>query len=264
LTNAADAARALLARGPGAVALFCDFDGTLAEIVPDPSRAVPVPGALDALHGLAGVLGVVAVVSGRPGAYLAERLELASRHSALRAYGHYGAEEVEPDGTVVTASGSRAATELFAALAAEARRLAPAALVEEKGTSLALHFRTSPGDEAALRALAASAAVREGLELREGRMVVELVGHNAPDKGVIVQRLATGREVCCAIGDDIGDLAAFAALDALQAGGHLALRVAVASTERPGELIRRADLVLDGPRMTASFLREILELATTS
>lgn len=262
MTAAALAARALLARGPSAVALYCDFDGSIAEIVADPDLSEPVPGALDALHALAGVLGVVAVVSGRPGQFLAARLELADRQSGLRAFGHYGAEEVEPDGTVVTASASREVTAIFATLADAARRVAPRALIEEKGTSLALHFRTAPESEAALRALAVNAALHDGLQVRAGRMVLELVLPDAPDKGAIVHRLSTAREVCCMIGDDVGDLAAFDALDTLESEGLAVLRVAVASSERPSELVARADLVLAGPPATVSFLELVLAAAT--
>ena len=51
---------------PGARAgIFSDFDGTLAEIVPEPADARPLPGAKELLGKLARALEVVAVVSGR-------------------------------------------------------------------------------------------------------------------------------------------------------------------------------------------------------
>jgi trehalose 6-phosphate phosphatase len=55
-------------------------------------------------------------------------------------------------------------------------------------------------------------------------------------------------------GDDRGDLAAFAAVEALAAGGVDGLRVAVASPEAPPELLDRADLAVDGPEGMAALL----------
>ena len=51
----------------------CDYDGTLAPFVDDPTRAVPAPGAADALARLAGLpRTTVALLSGRNRAALAE------------------------------------------------------------------------------------------------------------------------------------------------------------------------------------------------
>src|SRR5260221_764654 len=50
---------------PNEVMLVTDFDGTLAEIGPDPARSVALPGALDALRRLARTLKQVVVLSSR-------------------------------------------------------------------------------------------------------------------------------------------------------------------------------------------------------
>ena len=50
------------------------------------------------------------------------------------------------------------------------------------------------------------------------------------------------------------------ALDALRAGGALArvVRVAASSLEAPIELVRRADLVVDGPAGVVEFLTQLI------
>src|SRR5690349_16811608 len=58
---------------PDEVILVTDFDGTLAEIVPDPSQATAGPDALRALHQLVPLLADVVVLSSRTPAQL-ERL----------------------------------------------------------------------------------------------------------------------------------------------------------------------------------------------
>jgi trehalose 6-phosphate phosphatase len=48
-------------------------------------------------------------------------------------------------------------------------------------------------------------------------------------------------------GDDMGDLPAFDGLDRLAAAGVDTVRVGVRTEEAPAELLRRADVVVDGP-----------------
>jgi trehalose 6-phosphate phosphatase len=61
----------------------------------------------------------------------------------------------------------------------------------------------------------------------------------------------------CFLGDDVGDLDAFDALDRLEASGGQGLRVAVGSSELPDALRDRADLVLRDPGEAAEFLAEL-------
>ena len=225
---------------PSRSAVLTDFDGTLAPIVDDPAAAVPLPGVVEVLGRLAGRFGVAGVVSGRPVAYLVDRLG-----PALSLSGVYGlerwrqgqrqpVEEVERWRPVLAATVSRAATEL-------------GPVVEDKGLSLTLHFRTCPqrGDE--LRAWAAAQAAEQGLAVHEARASVELHPPVDVDKGTEVEALAQGMDAACFIGDDLGDIAAFVALDRLATTGLHAVRVAVGSDEAPAELMERADWVVDGP-----------------
>lgn len=90
-------------------------------------------------------------------------------------------------------------------------------------------------------------------------MSVELHPPIDEDKGTSLARLAAehiGPVVFA--GDDVGDLAAFDALDALEAEGRSVLRIAVDSTEAPEELRSRADLVVAGPEGFAQLLRSLL------
>ena len=60
------------------------------------------------------------------------------------------------------------------------------------------------------------------------------------------------------IGDDVGDLAAFAAAERLVERGVRTTKVAVRSEEAPPELLSRADLVVDGPPGVLDLLRSLL------
>ncbi len=242
----------LLTREPTRSALLVDFDGTLAPVVQDPADAVPVAGAGLALGSLARSLGLVGVVSGRPAAFLGARLgEVADRLSLV---GLYGLEWFE-GGELRTEPGTEAWRPVLAEVAGEARRCAPEGVtVEDKGLAVTLHVRNSPARLAWAEEHASRAAGRYGLVAHPGRLSVELRPPIEVDKGTVVTRLGRGMAAICYVGDDTGDLPAFAALSSLRTEGVATLAVAVSSDEAPGGLLAAADLVVDGPEGVAELL----------
>ena len=101
---------------------------------------------------------------------------------------------------------------------------AAGAWIEDKGGSFGLHVRAAADPTAALAALGAPVeelARRHGLVVEHGRLVLELRPPGT-DKGVALTALAAEVGTPSAVlfaGDDLGDLAAFAAVRALRAGG---------------------------------------------
>jgi trehalose 6-phosphate phosphatase len=231
-----------LLSAPGQAGLFTDFDGTLSEIVADPEAARPVDGAVEVLADLATVFGRVGVLSGRPVSFL----ERFFPPSVLMA-GLYGLE--------VSLAGVRSDhplggvwREVVDDVASVSVARGPAGMrVEPKGLSLTLHYREHPEAEADVRAWARLQAQRSGLEVREARMSFELHPPIPADKGTAIVELSAELTAVCFVGDDVGDLSAFDALDGLATQGIRTLKVAVHSSEESHELVRRADLVVDGP-----------------
>ncbi|HET7487654.1 MAG TPA: trehalose-phosphatase [Acidimicrobiales bacterium] len=243
---------------PGRAGIITDFDGTLAPIVEHPADARPLPAAVDLLHALAGRYGRVAVVSGRPAAFLAEHLELARRPHGLCAVGLYGLETADGD-EVRTDPRAVEWVPVVEAVAARAERDAPeGAIVERKGLSLTLHYRTAPQAAGWASAWAAAQAAATGLARHPARMSEELRPPVPVDKGTVVAGLAAGLGAVCFLGDDVGDLPAFAALDAAAAGGAVTLKVGVRSEEAPAELLDAADVVVNGPEGAVALLSELL------
>ncbi len=239
---ARQAAIATLRRDPAGTALLLDFDGTLAPIVEDPAAAVPLPGLAPVLTALHRRYAVVAVISGRPVAYLRQHLP-----ASLLLVGLYGLEQAR-DGRVETHPDAAPWRTVIEASAAAARvELPPGVGIEDKGLSLTLHVRPRPAAARAVATWAAATAERSGLELRRARMSVELHPPVAADKGSVATGLLGGLHTACFIGDDVGDLPAFAALDAFADSGGAAVRAVVASSETDPSLLAAADLVLDGP-----------------
>lgn len=240
--------------------LFVDFDGTMAEIVLDPGAAVPSPGAVAVMEGLAGRLGRVGILSGRPLSFLGQFFD-----GGLVLAGLYGLEW--SDGGVRRDHPQAGAwREVIDDVAACAVARGPEGMrVESKGLSLTLHYREHPELAGAVTRWADEQAARSGLLPRRARMSVELHPPIEADKGSALLEAASGLSCVCFIGDDVGDLPAFAALDTLAAAGVTTVRVAVDSDEVAPELVERADLVLGGPRAVVSVLDALAaELAVAS
>jgi trehalose 6-phosphate phosphatase len=141
-----------------------------------------------------------------------------------------------------------------------AAAVVPTAWAEDKGATVAVHFRQAPNPLAAREALLgvlAPVAEAAGLELVEGKMVVELMPADRPRKGGAVRRLAEELDLRGVLfaGDDVADLEAYEELDRLEDAGVLVVRVAVRGPETPDALLQAADVVVEGPSGLVELLR---------
>jgi trehalose 6-phosphate phosphatase len=236
--------------------VFIDFDGTLSPIVDDPDAAAPHPDAARVLGLLAGRLGRVAVVSGRPVAYLASHLA-AARGTLL--FGLYGLERgrAGADGVDVVPE-AEVWRDAVDDVAAEAERRRPAGVgVERKGLTVTLHYRAAPAEAGWVEGFAADQASRRGVVAHAGKMSVEIRPPVAVDKGTIVRELSGGLTVVMFVGDDLGDLPAFAELARLRAAGTVTLGVASGGSETPDDVIDAADITVDGPAGVVGLLQRL-------
>lgn len=248
-------------RDPERAGILTDFDGTLAPIVDDPTASRPLPAAVEALHRLAGRYRRVAVVSGRPASFLATHLDLARRPPAagrgLVAVGLYGLERADGHQVVTHPAGADWRAVIASAADRADAEAPPGVIVERKGLSLVVHYRTAPTEAAWARAWAAGEARRTGLARHPARMSEELRPPVPVDKGTAVAELAEGLGAVCFFGDDLGDLPAFEVLDGLAAAGVSTLKVGVRSDEAPAALLDAADAVVDGPAGVAAVLSRL-------
>ena len=242
------AVRALRAeRSRALVAL--DYDGTLAPVVTDPQRAVPLPGTAEVLAALGTR---VAVVTGRP-AEAAVRLGGLAAVPGLVVLGQYGAERWS-QGRLASPPPAPGVAVARAALAV----LPDGAWLEDKGLAVVVHTRPAADPAGLLEMLrprVEQVAADSGLEVHGGRFVLEL-RPPGPDKGAaLASLLADEPSAVVYAGDDLGDLPAF---DALRAWGGPTLLVCSSSDEGPAALRDAADLVVDGPEGVLALLRALL------
>lgn len=237
-------------RDPATAGIFCDFDGTLSDIVMDPARARPVAEAVELLDRLSGTYGRVGVLSGRPLSFLQQFFP-----PSLFLAGLYGLEVVD-GGQRLDHPQAGTWREVVDDVAACSKARGPAGMrVEHKGLSITLHYRGDEDLAPAVRDWAAGQAARSGLVPRPARKSVELHPPIRADKGTAIRDAAEGLSAVCFVGDDVGDLPAFASLDELADQGVATIRAAVRSDEVEPELVERADVVINNPAGVVGLLR---------
>jgi trehalose 6-phosphate phosphatase len=235
-----------------------DFDGTLAPIVADPGAARAHPGAVPALRGLASLVGTVFVLTGRPAAVAVEYGGFAGV-GGLLVLGHYGRERWE-NGVVTAPPPPPGIAEARRKLDAILRNAPEGIFVEDKGQAVAVHTRNTAEPEAELerlRGIVGALAERTGLAVEPGRFVLELRPPGM-DKGTALRGLAAERSATAVLfaGDDLGDLAAYDAIEALRAEGTPGVTVC-SSSEEVTALAERADLVVDGPAGVVALIESL-------
>ena len=206
----ADLARAEL------VLVVLDFDGTISPIVPVPSDARPLPGALDRLEQLGTIPGTeVFLLSGRA------RADLAQVSGAGRVAGLIGSHGQESGADVpLTAQESALLTGIRAEVVAAVAGL-PGIRVEDKPAGLAVHVRGMPDAQGAeaTEQVRAIAHRTEGTFCLEGKLVIEIAVRPL-DKGSALRALIDAdpdRRVLFA-GDDVTDESAMAVLRSTDVG----------------------------------------------
>jgi trehalose 6-phosphate phosphatase len=258
LSDALSRCRAALAETPSG--LLTDFDGTLSPIVTDPALARLVDGADGILARLAKRLAVVAIVTGR--APLDARAMTGV--PGLLIAGNHGTEWLEPHATETRAGLDPTTT--LAALDAALGRLPTleGVPIEHKRLSASIHYRNAADPDAARATIltALGDVTPLGLELRHGRMSVELRPAGAGDKGTatraIVERF--GLRGVVVMGDDVTDLDMFRAVAELRDAGRVrAVVVGVGGEggEVPASVAEAADVVLAHPVEAAALLGEL-------
>jgi trehalose 6-phosphate phosphatase len=201
-------------------AFFLDLDGTLLEIAESPD-------AVDADHGelaLVGQLlraadGAVAIISGRS----LQRLDEILAPLVMPAAGQHGAERRDAQGV---RHRHRFPANVLRPIAFGIRRFASShqgLVFEDKGASVALHYRLAPQLASAAQAKVREVAEPLGdqVEVQDGKMVVELKPAGC-DKGKAIAEFMreapfAGR-VPVFLGDDVTDEYGFRVVNAL--GGY--------------------------------------------
>ena len=179
-----------------------DFDGTLSPIVPHPDRAGMRIRTRKLLACLAESYPCV-VVSGRARADVLSKL---GSMKLARVIGNHGAE------TEASTQSSRRQVGRWKAVLEREIGPFPGVWIEDKGISLAVHYRQSPRKAEARRLVLAAVRKLPDVRVYGGKEVMNLVGLHAAHKGDALA--AERRRLKCNwvlyVGDDENDEDAFA------------------------------------------------------
>lgn len=205
-------------------AFFLDIDGTLVAIARSPG-GVRIDRSLrrviEALHQSAA--GAVALITGRPIADV-DRLFPGIR---LAAAGQHGIERRTASGRVSLHPFPSRRLDAVRRRLTEAVARHPGLLLEDKGLSLALHYRMAPRLGGYAHRLARAQATRLGKAycVQSGKRVVE-IGPTGKDKGKAIQEFMTERpfrgRTPVFLGDDVTDEYGFVMVNHL---GGLSIKV---------------------------------------
>lgn len=262
ITPAGRAGLAALLDQPGQALIGLDFDGTMAPIVAEPRDARILPALVPVLARLAGPIGTLAVITGRP-VREAVTFGALTEVPGIVVLGHYGAERWA-DGQITAPDAAPSVQRARQALPGLLRAAgAPdGTWIEDKQHALAVHTRRTADPQAALeliRGPLTALAAELDLAAEPGRLVIELRPGRI-DKGAALVGLVRATSASSAVycGDDLGDLAAFAAVRTLRGEGIPGCTVASGSQESPA-VAAAADLVVAGPAGIARLLGQIAD-----
>ena len=183
--------------------LAFDFDGTLAPIVARPDDACVPLSISQHLRKLSTMLPTV-IVTGRQVADVAPRLNFEPRFIV----GNHGAEDpgLPPNGQQAWQDHLTPVRQVLEAHQDQLHELG--VQIEDKGHSLAVHYRLAKDQARAMSVIAAMlGSLGPDARVFGGKCVVNIVSASAPDKGDAVLRLASSLGVTHGvfIGDDVND-----------------------------------------------------------
>lgn len=240
---------------PRRCGVFLDVDGVLAPIQEDPGSARPLPELVEHLHVVGRSVGKLCIVSGRPVRFLAH--VLGDLDADL--YGAYGLQW-RVGGSTASHPSVQQYESTLGAILDDARENFPDLVIEDKGVSMTVHFRTQPRARRAVESWAAEQARRSGMRLLDGRMVVELAMPIDRDKGDVVAAALDALTAAVYVGDDLGDLPALRAIrdTAATRPGFAGLGVAVLNDAPVDEVVALSDVQVDSPRQLVGLLRRLV------
>lgn len=223
------------------LALFLDFDGTLVDIVERPDAVIVDPALPATLSELERSLGgALAIISGRPISFLDQRLG----HHRFDIAGLHGLEHriagrlslCDPDDHPQLREMVERLEEHF--------KPKPGIIIEDKGCSVAIHWRLAPLERDNVHAVvhAALEALGGDYRVQFGKAVAEILP-SAAGKGKVIEKFLLqppyrGRRPIF-VGDDLTDENGFRAVNAL---GGLSVRIGEGETIAQERLGSPADL----------------------
>jgi len=224
--------------------LFFDIDGTLLEIAPTPDAVIVGEKVLAVLQNLRDATGgAVALVSGRA----LDRIDQLFAPLRLPASGLHGLEMRFGSGEFRRPPPPTEGFMCMRQALSDFASTHPGLLLEDKGQSMAMHYRLAPELESETRTQVEKMIGKwgEGYSLLVGKMVFEVKPAHT-DKGQVIEAFMASEPFAgrCPVyvGDDVTDEDAFAVVNRL--GGH-SIHVGPTLSTRANYMVQDVSHLLD-------------------
>ena len=229
--------------------IVTDVDGTISQIAPTPSEAVLSPTMKDVILRLSKKFQMVAVVSGRP----VEDVKRMIGIEGLLYVGNHGMEYMKNGRIHVEEETKRyiqRINEAACKIKNEESCNAEGVLLEDKGLCFSIHYRLCKDPNARKILLNTLKDMEElkGLQIKEGRKVIEIRPPTGYDKGKILERIIHENNIkkLLYMGDDVTDSDAFRKLNELKNHGKVdAESIIIISGEIPSKIKEEASYFLE-------------------
>lgn len=226
------------------------------------------PGAREALDGLRGRLAVVAIITGRAPldarAIAGDDEILVAGNHGLEWLEPHAAEPGVPESVAVRLGPADGIVRESLAAVQERLEELKGLVFEDKGPSGTIHYRLAVDPAAAREAILSAldeTSAPAALDIREGRMAIELRPRGAGDKGSALRAIVERHRLrgLLVFGDDRTDADMFRAAAELRAAGDLAAFIGAVGTdaEVPDEVRDEADAVIQSPAALVELLRAL-------
>ncbi|MCL5048175.1 MAG: trehalose-phosphatase [Firmicutes bacterium] len=238
-------------------AFVCDFDGTLAPIINDPTQSKIPQHIVESLLLLTQKIEIVAVISGRELEFLNQAfVPHIGRHGEMpiKIFGLYGSQ-TNDDNFAGLHRTSGMTAELKKAILQCSTSLPEKIYIEVKDNGVVFHYRNSPDLETEVLAMAEEVTNTFPVRALQGKKVIELVPADQIDKGDVIDYIGNYADAICYIGDDYGDIAAFESVNKRARSG---LSIGVFSEEMPIELYQKCQFILESTQAVHQLTQELL------
>jgi trehalose 6-phosphate phosphatase len=243
--------------------LITDVDGTISHLVDQPDAARITPRSRELLAALRDRITLVAALSGRSARDVQTIVDL----PGIQLIGNHGMEWWHDGRIEIAPAAAEYRPALEVAIEAVRAQHVPGVFVEDKGVTLAFHYRRAADPTAAaewLAGLLAEIAEAHHLKLSQGNMIFELRPPVEINKGSAFRQLIESYHLDAAVylGDDTTDLDALRMARQLRdSGACWAVGLGVASEHVPPAMPATADLMLSGVQEVETFLGWLLSNA---
>jgi trehalose 6-phosphate phosphatase len=243
--------------------IITDIDGTISSIEPLPHQALITDNMKEILNNIQLKFKLLAIITGRS---LEDALEMINIPGILY-IGNHGMEYLR-DNEIVTDKKTLdyipKISEIHNELKNEPNIKIPGIILENKRACISIHYRSTKDPQSARKTILKTLnniETPEGLQIKEGRKIIEVKPIIGNDKGKIINKIAKNYHAkkLIYLGDDVTDVDAFQEISKLSNEKIIdGTSILVQSNETPEFVKKNVEYYVDGVDAVEKFFNWLL------